>query len=294
MVTRGRATGRTPLMTTTLRPTGPLQRRDGGARSRTYDVCVNSRPVGSIELATHPRFGPTAGVIRSLRIDEDDRRRGRGTVAALAAEEVLRGWGCRQITVSVPAGATAVLRLATVLGYTERGRNMVKELPAGPGPELPDGTLGRPMTEAEYREWLAAAIDSYAQNWIDRGVPEPEARAKSEADHQDKLPDGLATGDTWISVLVAEGAVVGHVWVALNEVRPGEQGAYVYDVAVAEELRGRGHGRALMLLAERVARTDAGMSLLGLHVFAGNTPALGLYESLGYRPTEVHLFKELI
>lgn len=71
------------------------------------------------------------------------------------------------------------------------------------------------------------------------------------------------------------------------------EGAYVYDVGVAEEHRGRGHGRSLMLLAERVALAD-GMDTLGLHVFADNTPALRLYESLGYRVTSYNLYKHLL
>ncbi|MFF3324206.1 GNAT family N-acetyltransferase [Streptomyces sp. NPDC002889] len=279
-------------MTTTLRPSGPLQRGTDGVTSRTYDVCVNARPVGVVELETHPRFGPSAGVVRSLRIDEPDRRRGRGTVAALAAEEVLRGWGCTQIITSVPAEAAAALRLTSALGYIERGRNMLKELSGG-GPALPAGVEGRPMSEAEFVRWRAAAIESYAQSWTARGVPEDQARAKSEADHREKLPDGLATPGSWLNVLVAQGAVVGHVWVAEHEVRAGERGAYVFDVEVAEEHRGRGHGRALMLLAEQVARA-AGTPLIGLHVFAGNTPALNLYESLGYRTTHVNFFKQLL
>ncbi|MFE7776081.1 GNAT family N-acetyltransferase [Streptomyces sp. NPDC057445] len=281
-------------MTTTLRPTGPLQRGDGGARSRTYDVCVNSRPVGAIGLTTSPGLGPTAGVIESLTIDEPDRRRGRGTVAALAAEEVFRGWGCTQVLASVPVEATAALRLATALGYTERGRNMLKELPGGTSPQMPDGAEGRPMTEHEFQGWFAAAIESYTREWVERGVPLEQARAKSEADHYGLLPDGPATHGVWMNVLVAAGAVVGHLWVAEREVLPGERGAYVYDIEVAEEHRGRGYGRALMLLAERVAREEAGAALLGLHVFAGNTPALGLYESLGYRTTQVNLFKQLL
>ncbi|NDZ99057.1 GNAT family N-acetyltransferase, partial [Streptomyces sp. SID10116] len=77
-------------MTTTLRPTGPLQQGADGAKARTYDVCVNSRPVGSIGLATHEVFGPRVCRLHDLRIAEPDRGRGRGTVAALAAEEVAR------------------------------------------------------------------------------------------------------------------------------------------------------------------------------------------------------------
>lgn len=279
-------------MTTTLRPTGPLQHEADGARSRSYEVCVNSRPVGTIEIATFPALSATAGTIRSLHIDEADRRRGRGTVAALAAEEVLRGWGCTQVLVSVPPEATAATRLTTALGYTERSRNMLKELPEQP-PALPANVEGRPMTEAEFQRWWATAIETYAQSWIDRGVPADEAQTKSEADHRRSLPDGLATAGTRLSVLVHDGVVVGHLFVGRREVRPGELSAYVYDVEVAEGRRGQGHGRSLMLLAERVA-LDAGPRLLGLHVFADNTPAIRLYESLGYGTTAVNSFKQLL
>ncbi|MFJ1750323.1 GNAT family N-acetyltransferase [Streptomyces sp. NPDC088116] len=279
-------------MTTTLRPTGPLQLADNGAKSRTYEVRVNSRPVGTIELATDPGSGPPCGIVRSLRIDEPDRRRGRATVAALAAEEVLRGWGCGEVQASAPAGAVPALRLLESLGYTERSRKMLKELPPGP-PVLPAGVEGRAMTEDEYTAWAAQTVDRYARSWTDHGMPPEEARANAEASHRDILPDGLATPGISMSVLVHGGDVVGHLWVAPREVRPGERASYVYDVAVAEDRRQNGYGRALMLLAERVA-LEAGDTLLGLHVFTDNTPAVRLYESLGYETTVRNHVKRLL
>lgn len=279
-------------MTTTLRPAGPLQQTSDGDRSRTYDVCVNSRRVGSVRLATAPGFGAGSGVIEALGIDEKDRRRGRGTVAVLAAEEVLRGWGCGEVQVSVPVRAAAALRMAEALGYTERGRNMVKELPAEP-PALPPGIEVRPMTHAEFGPWEANAREGYAQSWIARGVPEDRARAKAGTSHRQLLPEGLDSPGTAINVAVRDGETVGHVWTAARELEPGVRGSYVYDIAVAEGHRGHGYGRALMLVAERVA-LGAGERLLGLHVFAGNTPAIRLYESLGYRTTYVNSWKPLL
>ncbi|MFG3285701.1 GNAT family N-acetyltransferase [Streptomyces sp. NPDC048111] len=276
-------------MTTTIRPTEPLQQGADGAKSRTYDVCVNSRRVGHVKIATDVWFGAAVGRIEGLTIDRPDRGRGRGTVAALAAEEVLRGWGCGQVRVTVPAEADAALRMASALGYQERSRNMVKQLPPT-APELPAGAVGRPMDGDEFERWDVEAVRSYARSWTERGMPEAEARAKSETEHRSLLPDGLATAGTRLMVLEDGGSAVGHLWVALREPRDG---AYVYDVEVAEEHRGRGHGRSLMLLAERVA-VAGGRDTLGLHVFAGNTPALRLYESLGYRSTQYHQFKDLL
>ncbi|MDI3386793.1 GNAT family N-acetyltransferase [Streptomyces sp. B-S-A8] len=275
-------------MTTTLRPTGPIQRDTDGVRSRTYQVCVNSRPVGTVELATHPVFGPTVGHVRHLAIDEPDRRRGRGTVAALAAEEVLRGWGCTRVEAAVPSAAPAALGLATALGYVERNRRMAKPLPASGPPALPPGTVARPMSDAEYVPWLADAKASYAQTWIERGVPEDQARAKSDHDHARLLPDGPATPGMLLRVLAHEGTDVGTLWLALQD-----DGAFVFDVEVDERHRGHGHGRSLMLLAEREA-ADGGAGTIGLNVFAGNTPALRLYESLGYQPLSYYLYKPLL
>jgi GNAT superfamily N-acetyltransferase len=274
-------------MTTTLRPAEPLQQNPDGTRSRRYLVCVNSRPVGEIHLGTHPVFGDAVARIVSLRIEEPDRRRGRGTVAALAAEEVARGWGCRRIEAAVPAGSATALGLAGALGYVVRNRNMAKTLPAAP-PELPPGSTARPMTDDEFGRWAAKGAEDYARDWIARGVPEDEARAKAARDHAELLPDGRATAGMLFSVLEQEGTPVGTLWLAVR----GED-AFVFDVETDAAHRGRGHGRTLMLLAEAQA-IAAGRRVIGLNVFAGNTPAERLYDSLGYDTTRYALYKPLV
>src|SRR5689334_11476199 len=119
-------------MTTTLRPTEPLQQAADGTRSRHYRVCVNSRPVGVVHLTADPASATSVATIHALRIDEPDRGRGRGTVAALAAEEVARGWGCRQIEVAVPGDAEGALEFTGRLGYVRRNRGMEKALDGPP------------------------------------------------------------------------------------------------------------------------------------------------------------------
>ncbi|MFE7931408.1 GNAT family N-acetyltransferase [Streptomyces sp. NPDC057456] len=274
-------------MTTTLRPTEPLQRTADGALSRHYQVCVNSRPVGAVHLSTSTAYGAGVAQIADLRIEEPDRGRGRGTVAALAAEEVARGWGCRRIELRVPAGADTALRLAVALGYVHRNRGMEKPLGAT-APRLPEGSRGRPMTEAEYLPWLEHGVAAYAQEWADRGVPEDEAWARSRRDHERLLPQGRSTENMLFSVLEQDGARVGTLWVAII----GDK-AFVYEVETDEAFRGRGHGRSLMLLAEAGA-IAAGKRVLGLNVFAGNTPAERLYASLGYLPVDYSMYKNLL
>ena len=280
-------------MTTTLRPTEPLQRNGDGTRSRAYEVRVNSRHVGSLVLATRAAAQPATGVIRDLRIDEGDRRRGRGTVAALAAEEVLRSWRCTSVAVSVPAGAEPALRMARALGYRETGRIMAKDLPAGP-PALPEGGHGRPMTPAEYGPWVERGIVDYGERLVAPGMTAEDGVAASRAEHARMLPRGQDTPGTAFIVLEGpEGAVLGPRWVGPYELPGLGSSPYVYDVEVAAEHRGRGHGRTLMLLAEHAALAQ-GARTLGLHVAEGNTPARRLYESLGYRDRVVKAAKDLI
>ncbi|MEV6836050.1 GNAT family N-acetyltransferase [Streptomyces sp. NPDC051133] len=274
-------------MTTTLRPAEPLQQHTDGTRSRRYQVCVNSRPVGEIHLSTSPSLGDSVARVLDIRIAEPDRRHGRATVAALAAEEVARGWGCRQIETLVPASADIALRLFETLGYTLRNRGMEKVLGAA-APPLPPGSGARPMTVAEFDAWQAHECEHYAGEWMARGLSEATARAKARDDHARLLPDGLATDGMLFSVLEHEGTRVGTLWVALQDTR-----AFVFDVATDAAHRGRGHGRTLMLLAERQA-IGAGRPVLGLNVFAGNAPAERLYESLGYETTTRSLAKPLL
>lgn len=294
-------------MTTTLRPTEPLQQNPDGTRSRRYQVCVNSRPVGRIHIGTHPVFGDAVARIMSLRIEEPDRRRGRGTVAALAAEEIARGWGCRRIEATVPAEAEAeaevegaetqaagagvpagpAFRLATALGYVVRNYRMEKALGDVP-PALPTGSRGRPMTAAEFGPWSVRSEAEYARDWIERGVPETEARAKAAKDHAALLPDGRESQGMLLSVLEHEDTPVGTLWLAVR----ADQ-AYVFDVEAGAAHRGQGYGRSLMLLAEAQS-IAAGKRVIGLNVFAGNTPAERLYASLGYGATRYAMYKHLL
>lgn len=274
-------------MTTTLRPVEPLQQHADGTRSRRYQVCVNSRPVGEIHLATSPSFDGSMASIAELWIAESDRRRGRATVAALAAEEVARGWGCTQIETIVPASADIALRLFGSLGYTLRNRRMEKHL-GTVAPELPPGSSARPMTEADFETWQEHESERYARTWMARGVPEGAARAKARGDHERLLPHGLDTDGMVFSILEHQGDRVGSLWLALRD-----DGAFVFDVRTEAGHRGRGHGRTLMLLAERQA-IESGRPVLGLNVFAGNTPAERLYESLGYETTSRSLAKPLL
>ncbi|MET8555141.1 GNAT family N-acetyltransferase [Streptomyces sp. NPDC004959] len=272
-------------MTTTLRPTEPLQHDPGGARHRAYEIRVNSRPVGGLVLSACPEYG--LGSIVGLRVAEPDRGRGRAAVAVLAAEEVLRSWGCRRAEGVVPSGSEAGLRLAASLGYAEDARVLRKVLP-GRAPGLPAGSLARPMTEAEFGAWRERERAAHAEVLREYlGLSEEQAGERSAHDLAAGFPEGPRSHGQRLWVLEHEGVPVGTLWVTDRETD-----VYVMSVEVAEEHRGRGHGRSLLRWTEADGLAE-GHRAAELNVHTRNIPALRLYTSLGYRPFQHHFVKPL-
>lgn len=272
-------------MTTTLRPSGPEIRAGDDARARSFAVCVNGRAVGRLELAAVTAYGTVLGQIRALHIDPVARRRGRATVAALAAEEVLRDWRCRRVEVRVPAQEQGALRLAETLGYTESHRVMTKRVTVAP--PLSAGSQDRAMTAEAFASWTRGVTERYTALWTERGMAREAAWRRARAEHRRLLPEGIATEGAVLRVLEHEGIPVGTLWLDLRPLGPERTRPWICDVEVAAAHRGRGHGRSLMAVAERECLA-AGQRILGLTVRAGNTPAERLYRGLGYH-THTHL-----
>jgi len=275
-------------MTTTLRPAGAERRGPDGFRARTYAVCVNSRPVGSVDLSTGKALGPAVGTISGLAIDVPDRRRGRGAAAALASEEVLRSWGCALVKIAVPVDAEHALRLASALCYAERNRHLRKELGAPRG--LPPGSSARALSAAEYAPWQARMRRDGVESLVALGVPREVAEGRERASTAALLPDpvtGAVPEGVELLGVAHDGEDVAALWMRTAEP------AWVYAVEVAEEFRGRGHGRTAMLAAEDAGRA-AGARTIGLNVFTSNAPAMALYASLGYRTVVRHFTKPLV
>lgn len=213
-----------------------------------------------------------------LTLDDLRLRPERDEAVALVADGLRRlavGAGATVLEVEVPAGDA--VRAAVVDGTRLLGERMIKSLATEP--RVPEGFAWRPLTEAELGPWQERSVRAYAEDGLDGfGGDLDLALADARQDFVRLLPDGLATLDTSLVVLAADGVRVGHLWVRHHHAAGR---SYVYDVEVDEQHRGRGHGRSAMLVAELLARR-AGDTTLGLHVFGWNTVARTLYRSLGY------------
>ncbi len=152
----------------------------------------------------------------------------------------------------------------------------------------------RPLREDEYAEFLEHGRRQYADDLHRNGSLTPQAAVvKAERDFAQALPDGLATPGQTVSAIeeLATGERVGRMWFAAREL-DGRTVAYLYDITIDERHRGRGLGRAAMLAFEQAAAAD-GHEIIELNVFGGNARARGLYRSLGFVETAVHMQKRL-
>jgi ribosomal protein S18 acetylase RimI-like enzyme len=149
----------------------------------------------------------------------------------------------------------------------------------------------RPMTQTEYDAWLPEAMAGYAADIERAGGPADAAQAKAERDFPALLPDGLASEGQSLYTVEDGGEAVGVLWVAERENDFGTS-LFVYDVQIDEAHRGRGLGKAAMVLAEEEARRR-GITQVSLNVFGGNDVARNLYRSLGYDETAVFMMKRV-
>ena len=148
------------------------------------------------------------------------------------------------------------------------------------------------MTDAEFASFRALAVHDYAVEKVAAGEW-PQERAEQLAEQQTRLllPDGKDTHGMFIVIAEAEeDGAVGYAWMALEG--PEVSCAWIYDIAIDEEHRGKGYGRALLNGLEQVAR-ESGEESIGLNVFAGNEYARRLYERAGFAPTSIHMSKRL-
>jgi ribosomal protein S18 acetylase RimI-like enzyme len=146
-----------------------------------------------------------------------------------------------------------------------------------------------PKTEDETARWLPVAMAAYEAARIAAGdSPEQAAEARRMSEEQ-FFPDGRLIEGHFLFTVVADDEDAGWLWIGPS---PDGSSWWIWDIAVHEHRRGRGLGRATMLLAEDFARSQ-GASTMRLNVFADNTAAIGLYDSLGYETASMHKQKRL-
>lgn len=155
------------------------------------------------------------------------------------------------------------------------------------------------LSAGELGEFIARSSAEYVRERMEAGDSREYAEQRSAQSNAEYFPEGRpAAGQHVLRVLDGgesgtdgEAVAVGTLWLGpFDPKHPHDW--WVFDIEIGEEFRGRGYGRAAMLLAEEVARGN-GARKLGLNVFGHNTVAQHLYSSLGYDVTAINMAKPL-
>jgi ribosomal protein S18 acetylase RimI-like enzyme len=147
------------------------------------------------------------------------------------------------------------------------------------------------MTEDELTAFVRRRFGDYLADRGTTGQSPDEARARAEAEWSVYFPGGRPAAGHRLYRVVDGESPAGTLWLGpAPDEQPGT--AWIYYVEVDQELRGRGHGKATMLLAEQEAAAH-GDRKLALNVFGGNMAARHLYESVGYRATAINMVKRI-
>lgn len=151
----------------------------------------------------------------------------------------------------------------------------------------------RPMTEAELTAYYDKAAAGYARQRVEFGGESEDVAAAHALDSMQRLwPDGRPAAGQHLYCAEVGGEVVGALWLSQTSPDNADGKGWIYDVEIAPAHRGKGYGRGLIKAAEKLAR-ELGCTSLGLNVFGGNEVAIGLYQSLGFRPSSLQMSKPL-
>ncbi len=146
------------------------------------------------------------------------------------------------------------------------------------------------MSEEEYIDFYRFSVREYAKGHIKAGNwSEKEANENAAKQFDQLLPQGLYTKDHKLFTIQQGQNSIGHLWIY---VELNKKQAFIYDVYLKEEARGKGYGKETMQALDEYAISNA-IEKISLHVFAYNETAIQLYKSMGYEITDYYMSKVL-
>ena len=148
------------------------------------------------------------------------------------------------------------------------------------------------MDPDRFEAWSQQSVRAYAEENVKSGRwDDSEAMERSEREFMEQLPDGLATPDHFMFELFFESEYIGYIWVFIN---PGAAvpSAFIYDIEIVAEQRGKGFGKATMRALEPWCKA-LNLKRIALNVFAFNTTAIELYQGMGYQTTNFSMQKDI-
>ena len=148
-----------------------------------------------------------------------------------------------------------------------------------------------PMTDNDYKEYLAIAIPDYAKDKVDAGTwTNKEALHRAELSYNTYLPEGYHTPNHYLYTIQKSGIVIGYTWIKYDALPIPS--AFLYDILLFDAYQNQGYGKQSMNLIDKQAKA-LGAKTIALHVFGHNKRALHVYQTCGYDITDYSMMKRL-
>lgn len=150
------------------------------------------------------------------------------------------------------------------------------------------------MNKKQFESWKSRSQANFAAEVVkSQGVTKEKAKHIAEESFRRHLPEGFETEGQYIYHIVCqkEQKPIGYAWLG-NKADLAFDHAYLYDLLLFPEFRGKGYGTAAMKVIEQEA-LRLGYAYLQLHAFGHNDPAIQLYLKSGFHITNVFMSKHL-
>lgn len=149
-----------------------------------------------------------------------------------------------------------------------------------------------PMTPAEFESFRKFSVDNYAAALCrNLKITYRAALEMARQESTETLTHGLHTSGHYFYTVrsYAEKEDVGYVWYVVNEKR---KSAFLYDIYLMEQFRGRGLAKVVLAQVEAVLKRKE-VQHFRLNVFADNLQARRLYEEMDFQPSSTIMQKQL-
>ena len=140
------------------------------------------------------------------------------------------------------------------------------------------------MSVEEFSKFVEKSAPRYARDVArSRNFLFDEGLQLARKQFSELLPEGMATPSNYFFTVrdANTGARAGDLWFAVRDAGTQRSTAFLFEIFLEEEFRGRGFGTELLHFFEERAQA-LGARELGLNVFAFNPGAQRLYERMGW------------
>ncbi|MCV9884975.1 GNAT family N-acetyltransferase [Metabacillus halosaccharovorans] len=151
--------------------------------------------------------------------------------------------------------------------------------------------LLKKMSEKEFIIYFEDKIERYSKVQSDNvhEVSSEDPLSKARKQLNNLLPKGIETFNHHLFNIYEDDRLIGFIWI---KVEKEKKSAFLYEIFIFEEYRGKGLGTKVMKNVEDWLEQE-GIYYFKLHVFGRNEGARKLYEELGFEIAGINMLKTI-